>query len=140
MIRNALIAATLSLGMAFAANAQTVVQQSNPPRQQLPDEVIGVEHAHTFDGGAMIRDTFGGAVLGAGIGVGVAYYNKEQNNGGNWGNWQRPVFIGAGIGAAVGLVFGIVDATTYSDRTVTPYADQRETGFSPPAAQYGMHF
>ena len=140
MLKKALIAAALSLGIGFGANAQTIVQQTSAPHQQLPDEVLQVQHEHTFDGGAVVRDTFGGAVLGTAIGVGVAYYNKEENNGGNWGNWQKPVFIGMGVGAAVGLVFGIVDATTYSDRSVTPYADQRETGFAPPAAQYGMHF
>jgi hypothetical protein len=140
MLRKALIAAAVSLGIAFGANAQTIVQQTSPSRQALPDEVVQVQHDHSFDGGAVIRDTFGGAVLGAAAGVGYAYYNKEENNGGNWGNWQRPVFIGAGIGAAVGLVFGIVDASTYSDRAPTPYADQRETGFAPPAAQYGVHF
>jgi hypothetical protein len=136
MLKNALIATVLSVGFAFGAHAQTY----QAPAQPLPDAVIEVHHDHEFAGGAVIRDTFGGAVLGTAVGVGVAYYNKEQNNGGDWGNWQRPVLIGAGIGAAVGLVFGIVDATTWSDGGPGPYADRRETGFAPPAASYGMHF
>jgi hypothetical protein len=137
MLKNALIATALSFGIAFGAAAQTYTP---PPQQGLPDQVVEVRHEHEFAAGAVIRDTFGGAVLGAGVGVGVAYYNKEENNGGDWGNWQRPVLIGAGIGAAVGLVFGIVDASTGPDVAPGPYADRRETGFSPPAAQYGLHF
>jgi hypothetical protein len=141
-----------AVGLAFfaslAVHAQTSMTLQQPvvdhhESNALPDEVSEY-HTHSFAGGALFRDTLGGAVLGAAAGGAYALYNKEQNNGGAWGNWQRPVLIGAAVGAGVGLVFGIVDATTWSDRAYapTPVSDQdrHTTGFSPAAAQYGVHF
>jgi hypothetical protein len=134
----------LVLGSSLALHAQSMsVPQTQAPRSNaLPEEVMEVHHDHEFAAGAIIRDTLGGAVLGAAAGGGYALYQKQNNNNGDWGNWQRPVLIGAGVGAGIGLIFGIVDATTWSDRsyTATPYADQKQTGFSPPTAQYALHF
>jgi hypothetical protein len=138
----AAIGLTLCTSLALHAQSITLPSTQTTRSNALPDEVMEVHHDHAFAGGALIRDTFGGAVLGAAAGAGYAIYQKEQNNNGDWGNWQRPVLIGAAVGAGVGLVFGIVDATTWSDRgySATPYADQKTTGFVPPAAQYGLHF
>jgi hypothetical protein len=144
-----LILTTLGLALltplAVRAQSMTLPQTpaTNAQRPALPDEVLEVRHERPFAGGIVIRDTFGGAVLGAAAGGGYALYQKENNNNGDWGNWQRPVLIGAGVGAGVGLILGIVDATTwsgggyYDDR---PVADQRSTGFTPATAQYGLHF
>ena len=144
-----LILATLGLALLtpFASHAQSMTlgqpAATAEQRPALPDEVVEVRHERPFAGGIVIRDTFGGAVLGAAAGGGYAFYQKENNNNGDWGNWQRPVFIGAAVGAGVGLILGIVDATTwsgggyYDDR---PVADQRSTGFTPATAQYSLHF
>ena len=134
-----ILSASLTVNAQSMTLQQPVVQTSH---QALPDEVTEVHTDHAFAGGALIRDTFGGAVLGAAAGGAYALYNKEQNNNGNWGNWQRPVLIGAAVGAGVGLVLGIVDATTWSERSYSPYADadRHDTGMVPPAAQYGLHF
>jgi hypothetical protein len=135
----------LALCTTLAANAQTSMTLQpvqTAPRAGLSDDITEV-HTHSAPAGVIFRDTLGGAVLGAAAGGGYALYQKEQNNNGDWGNWQRPVLIGAGVGAAVGLVFGIVDATTWSGSySSRSYADRDRlnTGFSPPAAQYGMHF
>jgi hypothetical protein len=80
-----------------------------------------------------------GAAAGALVGGGVAAYRKFVQNEG-WGNWQRDVLIGAGIGLGVGLIIGIADAAS-SDRTFTgPIADQRSNGFSPDVPVYGARF
>jgi hypothetical protein len=133
----------LVLCTSLASRAQnTEVLQQPSHREALPDDVVEVHHDHTFAGGAVVRDIFGGAIVGAAAGAGYDVYQHSQN--GDWGNWQRPVLIGAAVGAGIGLIFGIVDATTWSDRgyTRTPYADKdrHEPGFAPPAAQYGLHF
>jgi hypothetical protein len=146
-MRKTLIAGfALALCSTFAAHAQsslTLQPAPTAPRAGLADDIAEV-HTHSSPGGVIFRDALGGAVLGAAAGGGYALYQKENNNNGDWGNWQRPVLIGAGVGAAIGIVFGVVDATTWSDRSYTtrPYADaDRQTvGFSPPAARYGLHF
>jgi hypothetical protein len=145
-MRKTLIAGfVLALCTTFAAHAQTslTLQPAQTAPRGLSDDVTEV-HTHSSTGGVIFRDTFGGAVLGAAAGGGYALYQKQNNNNGDWGNWQRPVLIGAGVGAAIGLVFGLVDATTWSDRSYStrPYADRdRQTvGFSPPSAQYGLRF
>jgi hypothetical protein len=136
---------TLALCTTFAAHAQTTLTLQpvqTAPQRGFSDEVMEV-HASPAPAGIILRDTLGTALLGATAGGGYALYQKENNNHGDWGNWQRPVLIGAGVGAAIGLVFGIIDATTWSGRTYATrsYADgDRQTGFTPPAAQYGLHF
>lgn len=87
----------------------------------------------------IVRDAVGGAAVGALVGGGVAAYrNFVQDEG--WGNWQRDVLVGAGIGLGVGLILGVADAAS-ADRTFTgPVADRRPTGFSRSVPVYGAHF
>jgi hypothetical protein len=144
-MRKLILAFSLALTTSFALHAQsmTLQQPVQPaPKQGLPDEVLEVRHERVFPVGVVVRDTFGGAFLGAAAGGGYAIYQKENNNNGDWGNWQRPVLIGAGVGAGIGLILGIVDATTWSSAGYAPepVADQRQTGFTPATAQYSLHF
>lgn len=74
-------------------------------------DTVVVHHPNPV--GLVARDTVAGAALGAVVGGGVILYNMgiENNSGYNWG---RTLALGAGIGAAAGLVWGVVDATTAS--------------------------
>ena len=143
MLKGILLASALSICLAMPARADTNVAQrsvSVATQTQLADTVYGVESSHRSAAGVIVGDAIGGAALGALAGGGVAAYrNYVQNEG--WGNWQRDVLIGAGIGLGVGLVFGLVDAAGNADRTnFGPVADQRQTGFSAPLAQRGVRF
>ncbi|MGE5047860.1 MAG: hypothetical protein ACM3PC_04785 [Deltaproteobacteria bacterium] len=139
-------ACTLALPMAGRADEMRVVNESaarishSTPRQSLPDEVVEVQ-SHRSAGSVIIGDAVGGAALGALAGGGVAAYrNYVQNEG--WGNWQRDVLIGAGIGLGVGLIVGVASAASYADRSymMGPVSDQRVTGFSSSMPVYGAHF
>ncbi len=91
----ALVAAIALLGSGAAAAQDTlVVRRSNPI-------------------GTVARDTVSGAVLGAAVGGGIILYNMGIQNHSDY-DWGRTLAWGAGIGAAVGLVWGVVDATTAS--------------------------
>jgi hypothetical protein len=135
---------SLALGLAIPAQAASDIQKSNavrPVQTALPADVVEVQSPHRNTGGVILGDAIGGAVLGAAVGGGVAVYNHYNNSDGSWGNWQRDIAIGAGIGLAAGLIFGLVDASSTADRTYTgPVADRRESGFAPPAALYGARF
>jgi hypothetical protein len=144
MLKATILASALALGLAIPARAASDIQKSNsltrPVQTALPAEVVTVETPRRSAGGVIIADAIGGAVLGAAAGGGVALYNHYNNSDGSWGNWQRDIAIGAGIGLAAGLIFGAVDAAS-ADRTfVGPVADQRATGFSPPVGVYGARF
>jgi uncharacterized protein YcfJ len=139
-------ACTLALPMAGRADEMRVVNDSaarisrGTQRQSLPDEVVEVQ-SHRSAGSVIIGDAVGGAALGALAGGGVAAYrNYVQNEG--WGNWQRDVLIGAGIGLGVGLIVGVASAASYADRSymMGPVADQRSTGFSSSMPVYGANF
>lgn len=139
-------ACTLALPMAGRADEMRVVNESaarisqSTPRQSLPDEVVEVQ-SHRSAGSVIVGDAVGGAALGALAGGGVAAYrNYVQNEG--WGNWQRDVLIGAGIGLGVGLIVGVASAASYADRSymMGPVADQRSTGFSSSMPVYGTNF
>jgi hypothetical protein len=95
---------------------------------------------HRSAASVIVTDMIGGAALGALAGGGVAAYrNYVQDQG--WGNWERDVLIGAGIGAGVGLILGVATTASQSDRTFTgPVADQRQTGFNSPVPVYGARF
>lgn len=147
MTRVVAVACACALALPVAARADEV-RVVNPaarnsqarPRQALPDEVVEVQ-GHRSAGSVIIGDAVGGAALGAlGGGAVAAYRNYVQNEG--WGNWQRDVLIGAGIGLGVGLIVGVASAASYADRTymMGPVADQRPTGFSSSVPVYGAHF
>lgn len=121
---------------ARAGEARTKVVAAPP--EALPEQVYEVE-GHRSPGTVILTHAIGGAALGALVGGGVAaYHNFVQNEG--WGNWQRDVLIGAGIGLGVGLIVGVADAAS-ADRTFRgPIADQRETGFSRSVPVYGARF
>jgi hypothetical protein len=148
MLKGTLAAATLVVSLSLAAPASaaehnaSVVPPSPSARTSFQQEVPTVE-SRPSAAGIIVRDAFGGAVLGAAVGGGVAAYRRYVENGSNgtWGNWQRDVLLGAGIGLAAGLVLGAVDAASNADRTFTgPVADQRRTGFDAPIAMYGARF
>ncbi len=145
MLKATILASALALGLAIPAQAASDIQKSNaatkPVQTALPADVVEVQSPHRNTGGVILGDAIGGAVLGAAVGGGVAVYNHYNNSDGSWGNWQRDIAIGAGIGLAAGLIFGLVDASSTADRTYTgPVADRRESGFAPPAALYGARF
>lgn len=125
MLRNGILACGVALAVAVPARAEL---------RPLPAEVITTETtARRNTAGVVVGDALGGAVLGALVGGGVAAYHRYVDNSG-WGDWQRDVLIGAGVGLGVGLILGIADAAS-SDRTfMGPVADRRAVGFTPPMA------
>ena len=130
-MKRLLLACALALGIAVPARAQTTTR--------LPDEVVGYETHHRSAAGAIVGDAVGGAVVGGLVGGGVAAYrNYVQNEG--WGNWQRDVLIGAGIGLGVGLIIGVADAASADRRFTGPVADQKNYGFEAPMASRGFRF
>jgi hypothetical protein len=143
MLKATLLASALSLGLAVPAQASDLKRNhevTQPSRPALPAEVVTVETPRRNTGGVILADAVGGMLLGAAAGGGVSLYNHYNNADGSWGDWQRNVAIGAGIGLGVGLLFGAIDASN-GDRTFTgPVADRRATGFAPPTAVYGAKF
>lgn len=139
MLKSVGAVCALALAVPVAAHANPV-QIARPQRQALPAEVMEVQ-SHRSASGVIVGDAIGGAALGALAGGGVAAYrNYVQNEG--WGNWQRDVLIGAGIGLGVGLIVGVADAASSSDRIYTnsPIADRRQTGFESAMPVYGARF
>src|SRR5438874_13465684 len=139
MLKGMVVVCACVLALPVQARAD-VARVTNPvaPREALPQQTTVVETRRSA-GSIILTDAIGGAALGALAGGGVAAYrNYVQNEG--WGNWQRDVLIGAGIGLGVGLIVGVADAAS-SDRTFTgPVADRRETGFNSPLPVYGNRF
>jgi hypothetical protein len=131
MLKNTILACAVALGIAVPARAEL---------RPLPAEVVGYESPHRNTAGVIVGDAVGGAIVGGLVGGGVAAYrNYVQNDG--WGNWQRDVLVGAGIGLGIGLIIGIADVAS-SDRTfMGPVADRREVGFDAPMANKTLlHF
>lgn len=95
-IGKALIAAVAILGLsassAFAQDYVTVERRSSPV-------------------GTVLRDTVGGALLGSAVSGGIILYEMGINDNSDY-NWERTLAWGAGIGLGVGLIWGIVDATS----------------------------
>ncbi len=147
MLKGTLAASTLVLSLSLAAPASAAgrdasVVPPSPSHSGLQQEVATVE-SRPSAGSIIVRDAIGGAVLGAAVGGGVAIYRRYIENGSNgqWGNWQRDLALGAGIGLAAGLILGAVDAASNADRGFTgPVADQRRVGFDAPMAMYGARF
>ncbi|BDG01915.1 hypothetical protein [Anaeromyxobacter oryzae] len=61
--------------------------------------------------GTIARDAVGGTVLGSAVAGGIILYQTQINDRSNY-DWQRTLGYGALIGLGVGLVWGVVDATT----------------------------
>ena len=149
MLKGTLATATLVVSLALAApasaaehNNASVVPPTPSSQTSFQQEVPTVE-SRPSAGGIIVRDAFGGAVLGAAVGGGVAAWRRYVENGSNgtWGNWQSDVLLGAGIGLAAGLVLGAVDAASNADRRMPgPVADERRVGFAGPLAAYGARF
>lgn len=151
MLKSLALASALGLALAAPARAETSVVQhdttvTTTTRHSLPDDVVAVETNRPSPGGVILRDAVGGAVLGTAVGGGGALYSRYVQNGsnGDWGNWQRDLALGAGIGLAAGLVLGVVDAASSSSGPAAsvahPVTDRRETGFSAYQPVYGMKF
>jgi hypothetical protein len=66
---------------------------------------------HGSPAGTVLRDTISGGLLGAAVGGAVIGYEMGVQNHSDY-NWQRTLALGAGIGLGVGLIWGIVDATS----------------------------
>ena len=139
MLKGVVVACACALAIPVQARANEVSRPTTvAPPEALPQQVYEVQQKRS-PGSVIITDAIGGAVLGALAGGGVAAYRNFVNNNG-WGNWQRDVLIGAGIGLGVGLIVGVADAAS-SDRTFTgPVADRRETGFNSSMPVYGNRF
>ena len=140
MLKGIGVACACALAVPAQARANELGRTATvAPPEALPQQVYEVQERRS-PAGVIVRDTVGGAAAGALVGVGVAAYRNYVNNDG-WGNWQRDVLIGAGIGAGVGLILGIADAASSADRTFTgPIADQRQSGFNSPMPVYGKRF
>ena len=139
MLKGVVVACACALAVPMQARAQVArTPNTVPPKTALPAEVVEVQQQRS-PGSIIVTDVIGGAAIGALAGGGVAAYrNYVQNEG--WGNWERDVLIGAGIGAGVGLILGVATAAS-QDRTFTgPIADQRPTGFNSAAPVYGARF
>ena len=140
MMRGIVVSCACELALPVQARTNEINRTANTaaPAEALPQQVYEVQGRRS-PGSVILTDAIGGAALGALAGGGVAAYrNFVQNEG--WGNWQRDVLIGAGIGLGVGLIVGVADAAS-SDRTFTgPIADQRQTGFNSALPVYGARY
>ena len=76
---------------------------------------------HGSPAGTVLRDTISGGLLGAAVGGAVIGYEMGVQNHSDY-NWQRTLALGAGIGLGVGLIWGIVDATSGNYAMSTPLA------------------
>src|SRR5256885_3936041 len=149
MLKGALVTLTAAFALALPAGAAprdagnvSVMPPSPSSRAAFGDQVTTVE-SRPSTAGIIARDAIGGALAGAAVGGGGILYRRYVENGSNgqWGNWQRDLALGAGIGLAVGLVFGAVDAASNADRRFTgPIADERQQGYAPALATYGRRF
>jgi hypothetical protein len=81
---------------------------------------IGVTSAHAQDntvrrsaspGSIVLRDTITGGLIGTAVGGGIILYEMGINDKSNY-DWGRTLAWGAVVGLGVGLIWGVVDATT----------------------------
>ncbi len=76
-------------------------------------------HRRASPAGVVLRDTVTGGLVGTAVGGGIILYQMGINNRSNY-DWGRTLAWGAVIGLGVGLIWGVVDATTgpaYAMRT-----------------------
>ncbi len=78
-------------------------------------------HRHGSPASAVLRDTISGGLLGAAVSGGIIGYEMGIQNHSNY-DWQRTLAYGAAIGLGVGLIWGIVDATSGSYAMAAPLA------------------
>ena len=154
MLKTTVLAAALALCLAVPARANAIdltTHRAATSAALSDTTVVGVTADRPNPVGTIVTDAIGGAVLGGAIGGGVALYNRYGTNNGNgdWGNWQRDILVGAGIGLGVGLIVGGISAaaqstdhtTTVADRSyLTPATEHRDVGFSAPMGSYGKNF
>jgi hypothetical protein len=139
MLKGVVVACACALAIPVQARANVGRPTTVAPPEALPQQVYEVQQKRSA-GSVIVTDAIGGAVLGALAGGGVAAYRNFVNNDG-WGNWQRDVLIGAGIGLGIGLIVGVADVASSSNRTFTgPVADRRDTGFNSSMPVYGSRF
>ena len=144
MLKTTVLAAALALCLALPANASAIDLTTHRATSTMPDTVVGVTADRPNPVGTIVTDAIGGAVLGGAIGGGVALYNRYGTNNGNgdFGNWQRDILVGAGIGLGVGLIVGgVTVASQAADHSyMAPATEHRDVGFSSPVGNYGMNF
>ncbi len=68
-------------------------------------------HRRASPAGIVLRDTISGGLVGTAVGGGIILYQMGINNRSNY-DWGRTLAWGAVIGLGVGLIWGVVDATT----------------------------
>src|SRR5919199_5836018 len=134
MLKGALVA-LLVFAVALPANAAprdsssvTVVPHSPSALAQQ----VAVVETRPSPAGIIARDAIAGALLGTTVAGGVILWRRYVETNGTWGNWQRDLALGAGIGLAAGLIFGAVDAASNADRVWVngPIADERQLGYA----------
>ena len=147
-----IVAGALALGLALPARADTQTTVVTTP---APAQTVEVQTDHKNPVGTILVAGLGGALIGGAVGGGVAVYERYGKNNGDWGNWQRDLFVGAGIGLGVGLIIGVVDyatsgpsttsttattTTRASAATTTTSTEAHDVGFSPAIASHGFRF
>ena len=147
MLKTTVLAAALALCLAAPAKASAIDLTTHRSTTAMPDAVVAVTAERPNPVGTIVTDAIGGAVLGTAVGAGVAVYNRYGTNSGNgdWGNWQRDLLVGAGIGLGVGLIVGGISAASqaadHADRSyMMPATEHRDVGFSAPFGSYGKNF
>jgi hypothetical protein len=147
MLKTTILASALALSLAVPARAGEVERIDRTTHRlttALPDDVVEVRASRPNPVGTIVGDAIGGAIVGGAIGGGVALYNRYGTNGGNgdWGNWQRDILVGAGIGLGVGLIVGGISAASQAaDHSyLAPATEHRDVGFSAPLGNYGVPF
>ncbi len=84
------------------------------------DDYVTV-HKHGSPAGTVVRDTITGGLLGAAVSGGIIGYQMGIQNHSDY-DWQRTLAYGAVIGLGVGLIWGIVDASSTSYAMAAPLA------------------
>jgi hypothetical protein len=147
MLKGALVA--LSIVFALSLPAQAAPREGGstsvsvvPHSPSAFAQEVAVVETRPSTAGIIARDAIAGALLGTAVGGGVVLWRRYVNSPGEWGNWQRDLALGAGIGLAAGLIFGAVDAASNADRVFVngPVADERQLGYAPALATYGRRF
>jgi hypothetical protein len=98
-IGKALVAAVAILGLSASS--------------ALAQEYVTVERRGST-AGTVLRDTVAGGLLGSAVAGGIILWEMEVDDNDDY-NWERTLAWGAAVGLGVGLIWGIVDATSGPD-------------------------